>query len=48
MKALLVAPFALLMVIETVLSIQTTGISIQGIVLRAGSRRAGLEGLCRT
>jgi Carboxypeptidase regulatory-like domain len=38
MKALLVAPFALLMVIETVLSIQTTGISIQGIVLRAGSR----------
>src|SRR5262245_54266049 len=38
MKALLVAPFALLMVIETALSIQTTGISMQGIVLRAGSR----------
>jgi hypothetical protein len=38
MKALLVAPFALLMVIGTVLSFQTTGISMQGIVLRAGSR----------
>jgi hypothetical protein len=38
MKALLVAPFALLMVIETALSIQTAGISMQGIVLRAGSR----------
>ena len=37
MKALLVAPFALLMVIETVLSSQTNGISMQGIVLRAGS-----------
>ncbi len=35
MKAVLVAPFALLMVIETVLSIQTAGISMQGIVLRA-------------
>jgi hypothetical protein len=38
MKPFVVAPFGLLMAIETLFSIQTTGISMQGIVLRAGSR----------